>query len=256
VSILWTPGTFGLDPVAWGVVMEGEVNWPPGLFTLEPVAWGVTPLPVSVPWAPAQFTLTPVAWGAAPQAVVVAWTPGELILEGVPVALVPGLVTTSWTPGIFILEPGSVEALAVQVPPWTILRAVAWAVELEGVGPEPQLVAVGQGGLVEHTLKIGDVRTLAYDLRRDLTGVLTVTFRVVAEVGDPLIIDRAGTVVDVAAGLVDLDVLAGDYGAGLLEMSLRHPQRRPFLLEALTMPGGTTHPNRGQEILWLEPTVA
>jgi hypothetical protein len=184
------------------------------------------------------------------------WTPGELILVGVPVTLVPGLVTTAWTPGVFILEPGDVGALGVTVPPWTILRAVAWAVELEGIGPEPQLVAVGQGGLVEHTLKIGDVRTLPYDLRRDLTGVLTVTFKVVDDVGGPLIVSRAGNIVDVADGLVDLDILAGDYGAGLLEMSLRYPRRRPFLLEALTEPGHTTHPNRGQEILWLEPVVA
>jgi hypothetical protein len=202
------------------------------------------------------LTLEAVAWGAAPQPVLLAWTPGELILEAVAATLTPGLVTTAWTPGVFVLDPGLIQALGFEVPPWTILRAVAWSVELEGVGPEPRLDAFGQGGLVEHTLKIGDVRTLRYALRRDLTGILTVTFLVTDDVGGPLIINRAGTIIDVAEGLVDLAVEAGDYGVAKLEMSARYPRRRPFLLEALTEPGHTTHPNRGYEILWLEPTVA
>ena len=280
VTVLWTPGELTLAPVAWapspGLV---TVAWTPGTLTLGPVAWVPVPGPVSIAWTPAQFAVEPVAWGAAPQPVQVAWEPGELILGPVPWPLAPGLVSVLWTPGTYILEPGTIEALAVVIPPWTILRAldtelgldgvpvaqavplwttlraVAWTVELEGTGPEPGLLAVGRGGLMEHTLKVGDVRTLPYDLRRDLTGVLTVTFRVVADVGLPLIISRAGTIVDAADGLVDLDILSGDYGAGLLEMSARYPDRRPFLLEALVEPGHVTHPNRGQERLWLEPTT-
>jgi len=178
---------------------------------------------------------------------------GILVGDVIPLA---GLVTVGWTSGTFILEGAISGPTGIIVPPWTILRAVAWAVELGGVGPEPELIAYGQGGLVEHTLKVGDVRVLRYDLRRDLTGVATVTFRVVDDVGGPLIINRVGTIITVPDGLVDLDILAGDYGPGLLEMSLRYPRRRPFLLEALTAPTPVTHPNRGQEILWLEPAVA
>lgn len=215
---------------------------------------GVAPLPVD----PAMLTVAGVdvtfdGSGATSWAI----DPAVLLLTGGDVAAsLPVVVLVD--PAVLVLSGVDITLTTEEapIPPWTILRAVAWAVELEGIGPESELVAYGQGGLVEHTLKIGDVRTLRYALRRNLTGVISVTFRVTDDVGGPLIISRVGAIIDVPEGLVDLNVLAGDYGTGLLEMSQRYPRRRPFYLEALTGPTPVTHPNRGQEILWLEPTVA
>jgi hypothetical protein len=253
VTVNWSPPSWTLQAPLWDVTGTGTVLWQPLEFTLQV---GGVAAQARVAWVPGDYTLEAPAWPVLPQPVTILWTPASFTLEMGPApALIPGVVTVPWLPGDLVLELGSWALSTVVVPRWTILRAVAWAVELDGVGPEPDLVAYGQGGLVEHTLKIGDERTLRYDLRRDLTGVLTVTFRVVDDVGGPLIINRLGVIVDAVDGLVDLAVQASDYGAGKLEMSDRYPDRRPFLLEAVTNPPSVTHPNRGQERLWLEPTT-
>jgi len=92
---------------------------------------------------------------------------------------------------------------------------------------------------MSHSVKRGDIKTLRWNLGRDLTGVSTARVLIKAHPTATAAIERNGTIdTPITAGIVSLALQAGDYAAGKLT-----PRSQPYLVEVETSPGPLTHPD-------------
>lgn len=89
-----------------------------------------------------------------------------------------------------------------------------------------------------HGVKRGDLKTLKWNLGRDLTGVTSARVIIATKAGAVPAVDRNGVVVSPATdGIVSLALTAADYGVGKLEAG------NVYLVEVETTPGPLTHPD-------------
>jgi hypothetical protein len=96
---------------------------------------------------------------------------------------------------------------------------------------------------MSHRVKRGDLKTLRWNLGRDLTGVTRARVVIAPHPGAAPILDRDGVVEEPpTSGLVGLELLAGDYGPGKLE-----PRSAHYVVEVETWPGPLTHPDDGHQ---------
>lgn len=94
-----------------------------------------------------------------------------------------------------------------------------------------------------HVIKRGDLRTLRWNLERDLTGVSAARV-VIADRRGAVAVDRAGAIdAPATAGIVSLALQSGDWAAGKLAADTS------YRVEIETSPGPVTHPDSGYEAL-------
>lgn len=86
-------------------------------------------------------------------------------------------------------------------------------------------------------VKRGDLKTLRWNLGRDLTGVTTARVIIAAKAGDTPVVDRNGVIDDIPTGIVSLALTAADWGVGKLEAG------NTYQVEIETSPGPLTHPD-------------
>lgn len=87
------------------------------------------------------------------------------------------------------------------------------------------------------SVKYGDTKTLVFNLGRDLTAVASATVHIAETIGGALAVNRAGSITDIPNGVVQLPLLAGDYGTNKLEAG------KQYYVEVETLPGPLTHPD-------------
>jgi hypothetical protein len=107
---------------------------------------------------------------------------------------------------------------------------------------------------MSHYVKHGDVRTLTFNLGRNLTGVTQQRVVIRSDRKATVAVDRNGTIVGNATdGIVALALASGDYVAGKLD-----PSPYPYWVEIETQPGPITHPSGipgPYERLWVYPDL-
>ena len=99
------------------------------------------------------------------------------------------------------------------------------------------------------SVKRGDTKTLRWNLGRDLTGVTDARVIISLAPGSTIVVDRNGTIEDVANGIVSLALLTTDYGPTKLVAN------RTYSVEIETAPGTLTHPEVGYEKLTVTPDL-
>lgn len=91
-----------------------------------------------------------------------------------------------------------------------------------------------------HLIKEGDVRTLVWNLGRDLTGVASAEV-IISDQSYNALIQRSGSIIDIPGGLVGLALTTNDWNTGVLDKG-----EYEYLAE-VKLPGPIRHPDQGYE---------